>query len=386
MVNSEMKEIFSEIKKTVKQKWFWKYVVILSMTVILVSTFVPVGIIYHLIYTYTDYRVIEETEPFKDFPSEWTFTEGKIINTARENYVFPDDPLVYQVTISNPKNFTRDLSADLKIFKGGELKDVVTRNWSVRQFDKVKTDLEFFLNEEGTYKFEIRFVFDRQISGSEHPNHTFHIENFQVQSLSNKLLAEANFNNFVSYMAIFSVAVGGNIASIIYLRKQHSQTERQLNLTQKELESRLRADLDVIIADSNLKQDGEKWIGTIRMTVRNDGEISARNVNVHFQDPTYALSLSQLIQKESEIKKTSFPIPGSIPSHLPYPELIMHKTELQESSVYELAIWLTYDYADVKDMEFIQIVKINNQVHSDGPLYEKEDIEREKKRLKEQGL
>ncbi len=386
MVNSELKKIFSQVKKTVKQKWFWKYVVILSMTVILVSTFVPVGIIYYLIYTYTDYRVIEETEPFKDFPSEWTFTEGKIINTARENYVFPDDPLVYQVTISNPKNFTRDLSADLKIFKGGELKDVVTRNWSVRQFDKMKTDLEFFLKEEGTYKFEIRFVFDRQIPGSEHPNHTFHIENFQVQSLSNKLLSEANFNNFMSYMAIFGVAVGGNIASIIYLRKQHGQTERQLNLTQKELESRLRADLDVIISDSNLKQDGEKWIGTIRMTVRNDGEISARNVNVHFQDPTYTLSLSQLIQKESEIKKTSFPIPGSIPSHSHYPELIMHKTELQESSVYELAIWVTYDYADVKDMEFIQIVKINNQVHSDGPLYEKEDIEREKKRLKEQGI
>lgn len=167
---------------------------------------------------------------------------------------------------------------------------------------------------------------------------------------------------------------------------QLEKTDQQLALTRKELESRLRAELTVSVADSNLKQNGEKWIGKVKIIVRNDGNVSARHVKVHFKDPDSALTLDQLIRDKEKIKKNPFPIPGSIPSKLHYPEHILHDTTLDESKSYDLAVWVTYDYADVKNMEFIQIVKINAQSHSDGPLYEKEDIENEMKRLKELGI
>lgn len=370
-----------------KSNWIVKYLLILVASVILTGFFVPQGIYHYLVFTYTDYRVIEKIEPFNNFPEVWSFEEGKIINIARENYIFPDDPLEYQVIVNNPKEEDRQLTSYLTIFKGGELKgDTIERDWWVKGNDKIQTDIEFFLKEEGTYKLELTFIFDSDLPGSEHPNHTFHIENIQVQSLSNKLLADSNVSNFWSYVAILGSAIGGNIISIIYLKKQHRQTDKQLSLTQKELESRLKAELEVSVAESNLNKKDDKWEGIVKIIVRNNGNISARNVKVHFRDPTSALTLSQLIRDEKKIKMTQFPIPGSIPSHLHYPEHIIHTTILDESRPYDLAIWITYDYADVKDMEFIQIVKINSQSNSDGPLYEKEDIEEEKKRLVNQGL
>lgn len=388
MKKLKMDKIIVEIKKTVRQKWFLKYVLLLSITVIAVSAFIPMGFFYYILYTYTDYRILSENEPFTDFPEVWSFSKGFLISTVRENYIFPDDPLEYHVSVSNPKNEDRKLTAFLKIYKGGErLGDVFEKDWWIKPNQALKTELPIFLSEEGNYRLEIRYVFDRQIPGSVHPNHTFRIENIQVQSLSDKLLAESNNANFWSYMSIFGVAIAGNTASILYLRKQHRQTEIQLSLTRKELESRLRAELEISVGESNLKKiDDKNWEGFVKIVIRNNGTISARNVNVHFQDPTFAFTLPQLVHEEKNIKKTSFPIPGSIPSHVHYPEHIPHKTQLDKSGVYELAIWVSYDYADVKNAELIQIIKINAQTNTDGPLYEKEDIDEERKKLKENGL
>lgn len=365
-----------------------KSLLISIIFIILIITFLPSGVYYYLVWTITDYRVIETIESFKDFPKVWEFEEGKIINTARENYIFPDDPLEYQVNVFNPKEEDRELSSRLLIFKGGELEvEPIERKWLIRGNDKIQTDIEFFLKEEGTYELELQFIFDTQIPGSEHPNHTFYIKNIQVQSLSNKLLADANHNSFWSYLTILSVAIGGNMGSIIYLKKQNKHTENQLKLAKEELESRLRAELEISVQKSDLEKTAdEKWMGTISIHVRNNGSVSARNVKVHFKDPTSSLDLSQLIHDEKEIKKTSFPIPGSISKQYYYPEVITHNTPLDQSGVYEVAIWVTYDYGEVKNMEFIQIIKVNAQANSEGTLYEKEDIEKERERMKNQGL
>jgi len=172
----------------------------------------------------------------------------------------------------------------------------------------------------------------------------------------------------------------------IKMSESNRITRESNNLLKKELESRLRAELTATVGDSNLKQAGDKWIGKVKIVIRNEGHISARHVKVHFKDPTSALTLDQLIRDEEEIKTSYFPIPGSIPPRSNYPEHVLHDTTLDESKPYDLAVWVTYDYADVKNMEFIQIVKINSQSHSVGPLYEKKDIENEKNRLKNQGI
>lgn len=366
-----------------------KYAIIAAIIIAVVLAFLPFGAYYYLLYTYTDYRVIAETESLEKFPEEWTIHKGKIINTARENYVFPDDPLEYQVRVDNPKDEDRKLMVELKIFKGGDLVggEVITRNYIVRANEHRVTDFPIFLHEEGTYNLKIRLVFDMQIPGSVHPNWTFNVDNIQVQSLSNKLLADANHHTFWSYVSIFGIAAAGNIGTIIYLRKQHRQTKQQLRLTQIELESRLRAEIEVSVMKSELKKiDDKNWEGMISVLIRNQGTVSARNVKVHFKDPTSSLELPQLIRDEDEIKKTFFPIPGSIQSKYYYPKEIPHRTSRTQSGVYDVAIWITYDYGEVKNMELIQIVTVNAQAHSEEAIYEKADIEQEKKRQKNQGL
>ena len=376
-----------ELKKAVRTKSFWAKVVIAISSVIMLTVLTVFGFLFFLIYTYTDYSLVAETDPLTKYPEEWTIGKGKIINLVRPDYVFPDDPLEYQVEVYNPKDEMRELKIFLKIFKGGELVDdkVIERSWNISGKKKITTDLPIFLKEEGTYNLTIRLVFDMQIPGSEHPNWTFHVDNIQVQSLNNKLLAESNQNNLIGYAIIGSVAFGGNISSIIYLRRQHYQTKEQLQLTRLELESRLRADLTVQMSSSNVKKEGEKYVGSIMLTLKNNGMLPARNIRVSFKDPTSSLDIGQLVRDEKEIKSTHYPVDGiTIPESTS--GQIPHNTTFDGSGPYKLAIWVQYDYADVKNEEFIQIVLINGQTSSLMTLFDKTEIEIEKKNQKELGL
>ncbi|MGQ0791480.1 MAG: hypothetical protein ACT4NJ_04550, partial [Nitrosopumilaceae archaeon] len=175
---------------------------------------------------------------------------------------------------------------------------------------------------------------------------------------------------FALVVATISIA----LVSWYYMKKTNQNTEKQLKLTQKEIESRLRAELQIIIQESNLTKQDNEQVGMIRIAIKNTGTISARKVKVHFKDPTSSLDLPQLVRDEDEIKRSYFPVPGSIQPQL-FAKDVIHRTRLNEPEVYEIAVWVTYEYADVKEMEFIQIIKINGQNNELGSIYEKQDID-----------
>lgn len=338
------------------------------------------------VFAETNSKIIRVIPPFTEFPDVWEFGEGEIINKANIDQVSPGDPLEYQVTITNPKQEDRVLSVSFRIFANGEWQNPIDLQWTILANSTKNIVIPFVLNAGGTNDLQIQFIFDRQIHGSVHPNHTFYVKDIHVLTVGDKALESIVPWSPIIQIALVATTIALVIVTYLNMRKTSRLTDQQLALTRRELESRLKADLTVSVGDSNLKKDGEKWVGTVKIIIRNEGQISARHIKVHFKDPDSSLGLDQLIRDEEKIKKIYFQIPGSIPSKSHYPEHILHNTVLDESKPYDLAVWVTYDYANLKNMEFIQIVKINAQSNSDGPLYEQEDIENEKKMLKELGM
>lgn len=231
--------------------------------------------------SFAESSIIVEIESLEKFPEVWTIGQGKIVNTIGDTFVYPDVPLEYQVSITNPKDEDRKLTIWIKIFKGGELTEIIERDWWIQENSSREISFPFYLKEEGSHKLEIRLVFDRQIPGSEHPNWTFHIPNIPVQSLSNKLQAESNFNNVILYIGIIGAAVGGNIFSIIYLRRQSRatekqllQNERQINQFEKEQQYRFRPWIKII--PNKYKQTSVNVESTL--TVENIGQVPAKTV------------------------------------------------------------------------------------------------------------
>jgi len=206
----------------------------------------------------------------------------------------------------------------------------------------------------------------------------FHIIPLQILNSTQNSPIDFMQSDTVIQIALVGATISIALVSWYYMRKTNQNTEKQLKLTQKEIGSRLRAELQIIIQESNLTKQDNEQIGMIRIAITNTGTISARKVKVHFKDPTSSLDLSQLIRDEDEIKRSHFPVAGSIQPQLTAKDII-HRTTLNEPKVYEIAVWVTYDYADVMDMEFIQIIKINGQHSELGSIYEKSDIDEARK-------
>ena len=68
-----------ELKKAVKTELFWIIIVVIISTFTIILFATVFGFIFYILYTYTDYRVIAETESLTEFPEEWTIQKGKIM-------------------------------------------------------------------------------------------------------------------------------------------------------------------------------------------------------------------------------------------------------------------------------------------------------------------
>lgn len=172
-----------------------------------------------------------------------------------------------------------------------------------------------------------------------------------------------------------------------FLKESNKTTKQQLQLTSKELSSRLRAELIVEIGGTNLakKEDG-KYEGTVHFYLKNIGKIPARHVKVYYKDPTSSLDIEQLVRDwKKEISVNSSPITGIIPPDIAS-EVPIHRTSCEEPKSYQIAVWVTYDYAEVKNEEFIQIIDVKAQDHAMPIIYDKESIEEARKNLKKLGI
>lgn len=210
-----------------------------------------------------------------------------------------------------------------------------------------------------------------------------------INATLNNISTESDTSNILGII-VQAVLASATIILVVVtwrnMKKTNEHTEKQLALTRKEIESRLRADLRVTPSESNLETKGDMGFeGKFVFVLHNDGTMTARNIRIHFQDPTMVLTLEQLVREWKKIKNTTYPIKGVLPAGW-NTEHVVHRTHLDESRVYEIAIWVQYDFADVKDEEFIQIVKINAQHNSLSTVYDKNSIEKARKELDNKGI
>lgn len=362
-----------------------KCLIFISISIILLNN--PLSV-----FAETDSKIIRVIQAFSDFPDVWEFEDGEIINKANKDQVSPGDPLEYHVKIINPINEDRELSGSLRIFAGGEWKEPIEKWWTIQANSTQNLEIPFTLNDGGSNDVKILFIFDRQISGSLHPNHAFYANGIDVLTEADKILEEVLpwtpiIQGVLAATTIILVVVTflNMRKTTIFTKEQLEKTDKQLEFTRTELEFRLKADLIVQIGESHLKPVDIQFEGRIILNLINNGVLPARNVRISFKDQTSAIEIGQLIRDEKEIKSNHSPIEGIIKPQSTS-MAVAHITKREKSGVYKVAIWVQYDYAEIKNEEFIQIVQVNGQKNTLPALYDKIEIDTERKRQKEIGL
>jgi len=140
--------------------------------------------------------------------------------------------------------------------------------------------------------------------------------------------------------------------------KQLGFTEKQLELTRREMNSRLSPILNLESFGGGEHEKDGKWTYKITFFVHNTGKLPAYSVKVsHFQSYS-EISLRDLIQSEKEIKSSHFPIKGSITSERSNQVLVIVPEEDRTKPFY-VAFWLVYNFADEIDVERIFVYQFS---------------------------
>ena len=143
---------------------------------------------------------------------------GEITNSARENYVVPDDPLVYSISIGNPLDADRQIKYNFQTIKGGNVETDVGSFWNIGPHETMIREIPFFLHDEGIYQLKLQLMFDtdrnidelKELGFENYPSKLIYIKNFEVTS-SDIILQ--NESNNLQYIAIL-IAVINLIVSI----------------------------------------------------------------------------------------------------------------------------------------------------------------------------
>jgi len=159
--------------------------------------------------------------------------------------------------------------------------------------------------------------------------------------------------------------------------KQLRFTEKQLELTRREMNSRLKPILNIIGFSGSGEEvkDGE-WFYKILFFVKNTGKVSAVDVKISHSQKYSEIGLRDLIQSEKEITSSHYPIKGSVEPEKQHQIMITVPEENRPKSFY-VAFWLVYDFADEKNIEKIFVYQFVNG--NKIAVYEDAQIKKEKK-------
>lgn len=342
-----------------------------------------------------DYYLIKNVTGFHEFPEHYDIKGAAIISNIREDYVFPDDPLEYQVTVYNPRDFDREVRYILTIKKGNETETI--DNVFLLQAKKERTyPIDFHLKEVGAYSLKLQLIFDvektpqelKQIVGEDDPIDRALDEVFiDVQSSMRILQDDLIRSNLI--IGIPLVVATGFLVLFTYLsiKRSSKQTSEELKLTRVQLENTFRAELRIERADSGVGEKNGKPYGFFKAILRNIGTVSATNIKVYNYKKFSEIKLEELIKKRKKIKSTGvIEILGSVPreGHTSVQEI---PVPMEEKKPFDIAIWIEYDYLEKRKNELIQIFHVSKgTVYKTKTTYEKHHIEEAEKNLKEKGL
>ena len=314
---------------------------------------------------------------------------GSILNNDRSRFVFPNDELEMALSFSNVLDYQIIVHTNYYL----ETEDTIktpTRIFeqpvtlSSGDLDTIKT--KFRPVDEGVHSVKLNFKIVNETNKVVLDTFDDSV-NFRVQPLTVKLQAENNETNFHSFVAAMSVAsVTALVLALNYynsrkqvneLKNQNKHVEGQLSLMKTEMESRYRPVLETIEETGGIKSSEDSHRNFWRFKLQNLGSIPAENVRISFSEPMNNIRLRQLIQREQEIKSSSFPIEGSVVQRIRYP---VNAPEFETDTVTEpdVAVWIVYDYLERHDVEMIFTFRINGGNIELKHVYLHEDIQRDR--------
>jgi len=229
----------------------------------------------------SDAFVIKHVEGFHEHSKYYDIKGGKIVNELRDTFIYPYDPLTYQITIENPLNFDRTVHYFLNI-KQGDVSEQTDNIFYLQEYDTRTYEIPFHLKGVGAYEINLTILLDDDKTPSERKtlynvdedDEFFDVNTpinrglvpvlldiksptFEILESTNEILKSTNDAQttlvIVTIFLVIATSVG-IVFSIMYTRKSVSHLERQLDVSvqsnqnvkdsnemvQKELDIKLR--------------------------------------------------------------------------------------------------------------------------------------------------
>lgn len=140
-------------------------------------------------------------------------------------------------------------------------------------------------------------------------------------------------------------------------------------------------DIKTEIATVN-EGNGAHYFGKISAIIKNIGKTSAKEVKIYTIHPNFSLQLRSLIQNESVIKKSYYPIQGSVLTN-GQAQIPKNMIPLNAQSPFDIGFWLEYNYENIESEEIIFTFRVGGTNTFDQfTVYEDQQIKNEKNEWK----
>jgi hypothetical protein len=178
-------------------------------------------------------------------------------------------------------------------------------------------------------------------------------------------------------------------AQLELMQESNELTKSQLKLREEERKASLgEADLEIVQYNAEPRQTGfqtGKKNAPIELypNFKNIGTVDARNIKIYFKVFDKLVTLSEILTFENEIKKSVIEVDGSLaPGRSINLHLIKNKKQIiewdrrDESKIYSVVIWYTFDYREIERGETIFNIQYAGAEADNRPTrYTKADIE-----------
>lgn len=220
-------------------------VIFISIIAVIIAIIVPIISEYALfVYIINTFAIYEIHDFYFNDLNGLTSTDGRILNYDKHGYAYPLDHLHFQLTVKNmfyPAKVLIQPTLRISSNSGVDTQVLHITNFDLGQKESHPIDQPFLPVDEGTNHVSLQIMVLNYTTGNLISN-TTDSTSFKVQSLSDKLLEDANavsFRNFVASLVIGGITTTALVASALIARR-HSKEMKESNKKLQEQNDLLR--------------------------------------------------------------------------------------------------------------------------------------------------
>lgn len=282
-----------------------------------------------------DKRVIREfSSSDSKFSELYEVENRRLVNVARESYIFPNDRLEYRFTIVNPLEHQIRVLYEFEVFRTGDRIHDESGEWYFQDNDVEHRAFEFFLPDEGPYDLKANWIFYNQTNGEKYAQYAPLERDIQVLSLANKLLDDGNQLTYHGLIAASVVGIGTIMAlgfSVYFSNKHTKQLESQFHI-----EKRAWLGATTMMTYDNVSN-------TLTFPYKNYGKLPAKNIREYNGHSTNLISRNDISSTRPEITHISTVFPDQEANYF-MSGLDQDTIKTIENKTGHLFIWIEIDY------------------------------------------